>query len=310
MLRAREEDYQVAGPSTSTEVVPVDQLSVDRQQLIRQAAACYEQTVKNINVLNSEDVQVGPKFISVSQNVENIEVARGRILGLQLVSRQMNKPLRCSVAVFVCWTLVVAIILISFIFYMVFNKNPTRLDLDIHEPWYLRRDDWYANDDRGITLLNLPISMVIISHSVREYCTEKYQCVQYVLDIQRDHLTENRWDDIGPNFLVGGNGYVFEGRGANVLGEMVKFFDYKSISIMFLGNYVYDKPTLAMFDNLSVLFKELVNKRVLTTDYKVYGQCQVIGAIVKPGPNVMDNLHHFDHWDPKNRSSCMTLQYS
>lgn len=177
---------------------------------------------------------------------------------------------------------------------------------DIHEPWYLRRADWYANSDRGITLLKLPISMVIIGHSVREFCTDKYECIEYVLDMQKDHLMENRYVDIGPNFLVGGEGYVFEGRGANVLGEMVKYYNYKSISIMFLGNYVYDKPNLAMFDNLSVLLKELVNKRVLTTDYKLYGQCQVIGAIVQPGPNVMDKLHLFDHWDPTNRSACMS----
>lgn len=81
MLRAREEDYAVAGPSTSSEVVPVDRLTVDRHrlQLIRQAAACYEQTIESINVIDSQDVHVGPRFISVSQNIENIEVAKGQL---------------------------------------------------------------------------------------------------------------------------------------------------------------------------------------------------------------------------------------
>lgn len=122
--------------------------------------------------------------------------------------------------------------------------------------------------------------------------------------IQTTHQLDRRWEDIGPNFLAGGDGYVFEGRGANVLGSMVTYFNLKSISIMFLGNYVYDKPILATFDNLNVFLKQLVNKQVLTADYKLYGQCQLIGSIVPPGPNLMDKLYLLDHWDPSNKTKC------
>ncbi|CAB3233608.1 unnamed protein product [Arctia plantaginis] len=304
MSHLRREEYEMTIVEASNSAID-NELVVNPRNLIRQASACYGQKIEELNVIESEDVHIGISVISVSQNVENIELARGCALGAELVTNQKRKGVRCSIAVFLCWTLVITGVLIYFVFYFALAPKLSRMDLDIDEPWYFRRDQWYANPDQGFELLDLPVSLVLIGHSALDFCTKIDECKRKVLDIQEIHQLDSHFYDIGPNFLVGGNGYVFEGRGANIMGAMITYFNLKSISIMFLGNYVYDKPTLAMFDNLSVLLQELVNKRVLTTDYKLYGQCQVIGFVVPPGPNVMDNLHHFDHWDPTNKTFCI-----
>lgn len=158
--------------------------------------------------------------------------------------------------------------------------------------------------DYGIELLALPIPYVLIGHSAVEHCTEKYACIRNVLDIQRDHQRRG-WNDIGPNFLVSGNGLIFEGRGANVVGAMVKSWNLNGISIMFLGNYMEAIPIQAQFDHVRVLLTELVRKEILKPDYIIYGHCQVTGSIKSPGAHLMDELHNFEHWNPANKSLCL-----
>lgn len=137
-----------------------------------------------------------------------------------------------------------------------------------------------------------------------EHCMERYACIKNVLDIQADHI-QRSWDDIGPNFLVGGNGLVFEGRGANVVGVMVKTWNLRSISIMFLGDYMTAVPIKAQFDHVKVLLKELVAKQILRPDYTLYGHCQVQGAIKPPGINLLRQLSNFEHWNSTNANACI-----
>lgn len=176
--------------------------------------------------------------------------------------------------------------------------------LDIKEKWYLRRGDWQAMPDYGIELLELPVPNVLIGHSAMDQCTDRYSCIKDVLEIQRDHQRRG-WNDIGPNFLVGVNGLVFEGRGGNVQGAMVKSWNRNGISVMFLGNYQVSETSQVQFDHIKVLLNELVRKEVLRPDYVVYGHCQVTGSIISPGKYVMDELHNLEHWNPANKTTCI-----
>lgn len=156
----------------------------------------------------------------------------------------------------------------------------------------------------AVHFLTLPISNVLIGHSASLYCDEQYSCIQEVLDIQSDHLRRN-WDDIGPNYLVSGNGLVFEGRGANVNGAMVRWWNAKSITIMFLGDYSKNKTSSEQFEHVNILLTELVNHRVLTDDYVLMGHCQVSPFTISPGKNLMDKLDNFKHWNPVNKTYCL-----
>ncbi|CAH4038513.1 unnamed protein product [Pieris brassicae] len=175
------------------------------------STAAATPSISNLNVNNSKKVHIGPKFVSVTQNVQNQELVKGRFLGLELVSPNNARTLRCSVAVFICWAFLVASGLAIYLIYMTLLKHQTRLDIGLSESWYLRREDWQAMPSYSEEFLALPVSSVIIGHSAAKYCNQKFACVEVMLSIQQDHLRRG-WLDIGPNFLVGGNGLVFEGR--------------------------------------------------------------------------------------------------
>lgn len=157
----------------------------------------------------------------------------------------------------------------------------------------------------GDEFLKLPLSYVIIGHSVTEYCNQKYACIKVVLDIQETHLRYG-WLDIGPNFLIGGNGFVFEGKGANLLGAMVTSWNRISITIMFLGNYVNDVPDDAQFKHVNILLERLALLGVLTPNFIVYAECQIRPLSVAPGRNILRSMGQIMHWDPVNTTNCLS----
>ncbi|XP_059055371.1 peptidoglycan-recognition protein SC2-like isoform X2 [Achroia grisella] len=260
--------------------------------------------IANLSVTRSSRVHFGPKIVNVTQTVHTSEVVKGRILGLELVSPNSAPRLRCSVAVFVCWAALVASALAFCIFYFALYKHQTRLDIGLKEPWYLRRDDWQAMPAYEEDFLQLPVQYVLIGHTAANYCTEKYSCIQKMLDIQQDHLRRD-FGDIGPNFLLSGNGLLFEGRGANLVGAMVKSWNIKMISVMFMGDYRKDPISEAQFTHLKVLLEVLTEKNVLRPDYIIYGNCQISAQTISPGPNVMKNLHYLKHWNSSNSNLCL-----
>ncbi|KOB66282.1 Peptidoglycan recognition protein-lc [Operophtera brumata] len=227
-----------------------------------------------------------------------------RFLGLEMIS--VKSTLRCSIAVCVCWTFVVAFGLAFYLFRYTLPRLQTRLDLGLKEEWFFRRVEWQAMPPYDINFLSLPVSNVLIGHSATPYCDERYICIENVMDIQAEHLRRG-WDDIGPNYLVSGNGLVFEGRGANVQGAMVRSWNIKSITIMFLGDYSKNKTRPEQFEHVNILLTELVKHRVLSKDYVLMGHCQVSPFIITPGKNIMDKLDNFKHWNPVNKTYYLSL---
>ena len=53
------------------------------------------------------------------------------------------------------------------------------------------------------------------------------------------------WDDIGYNFLVGGDGKIYEGRGWDRVGAQVENWNSKSVGISFIGSFMQTQPTAA-----------------------------------------------------------------
>jgi len=80
-------------------------------------------------------------------------------------------------------------------------------------------------------MLSSPVPHVAIHHTTGLRCTDRSSCVLQVQHWQKYHMDEKRWADIGYNFLVGGNGYVFEGRGWNHTGAHCFGFNRLSIGM-------------------------------------------------------------------------------
>lgn len=79
---------------------------------------------------------------------------------------------------------------------------------------FVTRDEWIAQPPNNpLTLLELPSTRVIIAHTATDGCNTQAQCTFRVRFIQTFHIESRNWDDIGYNFLIGGDGAVYEGRG-------------------------------------------------------------------------------------------------
>ena len=55
----------------------------------------------------------------------------------------------------------------------------------------------------------------------------------------------DRWSDIGYNFLIGGDGIVYEGRGWDLVGAHAVGHNSVSIGISFIGTFTDSTPTSA-----------------------------------------------------------------
>lgn len=91
-------------------------------------------------------------------------------------------------------------------------KEPIELPL-------VNRSEWNAvNPKEGVDKLKLPVEMIIICHTVGSECHSKSECATIVKNIQTFHMSDENtnpktnFSDIGFNFLIGGDGNIYEGR--------------------------------------------------------------------------------------------------
>ncbi|KAH8322883.1 hypothetical protein KR059_009971 [Drosophila kikkawai] len=87
--------------------------------------------------------------------------------------------------------------------------------------------------------LAVPVSLIIIHHTATRQCFNPQQCQQALKNIRADHL-RRRFRDIGYNFLIGGDGRIYEGLGFGIRGEHAPNYNSRSIGIAFIGNFQDD----------------------------------------------------------------------
>jgi len=78
----------------------------------------------------------------------------------------------------------------------------------------ISRDEWRAEPPaHELEPLTLPVNYVIFAHTVTDNCSTQAICILRVRLMQTFHMESRLWDDIGYNFLIGGDGAIYEGRG-------------------------------------------------------------------------------------------------
>jgi N-acetylmuramoyl-L-alanine amidase len=80
-----------------------------------------------------------------------------------------------------------------------------------------------------------PANYVVIIHTESIPCDSESVCSSVVRDIQHEHMDRRNFSDIGYNFLVGGDGQIYEGRGWDSQGAFAKGFNDKSLGVAFIG---------------------------------------------------------------------------
>jgi len=86
-----------------------------------------------------------------------------------------------------------------------------------------------------------PVPYVVIHHGASASCSTQSSCTSMVKSYQDQHMDVNGWSDIGYNFVVGGDGNVYEGRGWGKQGAHAPGYNSQSIGICFIGTFTSKK---------------------------------------------------------------------
>ena len=97
------------------------------------------------------------------------------------------------------------------------------------------RSKWGAKMPNGTTPFpHPPATYVVIIHTVTDACDTEASCSAEVREMQKMHMDQHL-SDIAYNFLVGGDGQTYEGRGWDLVGAFARGFNNKSLGIAFIG---------------------------------------------------------------------------
>ncbi|XP_029027919.1 peptidoglycan recognition protein 5 [Betta splendens] len=112
---------------------------------------------------------------------------------------------------------------------------------------------------------------VIIHHTAFESCKSLSECNDQLVTIQTMHMKERGFDDIGYNFLVAGDGTMFEGRGWGVAGAHTRGNNHDSLGIAFMGNFNRDTPSQEAVSAVTRLLQSAVCQGFLHQDFVLLG---------------------------------------
>ncbi|XP_035905769.1 peptidoglycan-recognition protein LC-like isoform X3 [Anopheles stephensi] len=159
------------------------------------------------------------------------------------------------------------------------------------------RTEWLAQPPREeLTDLKLPVHNVIIAHTATEGCTTQQACKALVQSIQRYHVNKTKYGDIGYNFLIGGDAFIYEGRGWLKMGAHTKDYNVKSHGIAFIGNYeTVDRPSEEQIEQLELLLRNGTDGGWLGSDYRLFGASQ-LKSTISPGKLLMEKLRLLPHF--------------
>lgn len=161
-----------------------------------------------------------------------------------------------------------------------------------------KRSFWHArNPKKPADILRTPVDIVIINHSGTEFCFDAQECIDRISMIQSYNMDSvNRsWDDIAYNYMIGGDGVTYEGRGWDAVGAHVKGWNSKSLGVGIIGNFTWQTPTDVQRDQLKKFLAWGVELGKVRRDYKLAGACQ-LHASYSPGRRFMDELRTWPHW--------------
>ncbi|KAM8987145.1 N-acetylmuramoyl-L-alanine amidase isoform 1-T2 [Ara ararauna] len=129
-------------------------------------------------------------------------------------------------------------------------RDFTQLYVDC--PPIVPRCMWGARPYRGTPrALTLPLESVFIHHTFipSAPCHSFRSCSHAMRSMQRFHQDTRGWDDIGYSFVVGSDGYLYQGRGWHWVGAHTKGYNSKGYGVGYVGDFsstLPDPDTIAL----------------------------------------------------------------
>ena len=145
--------------------------------------------------------------------------------------------------------------------------NPIRNlrdDCTCSQPDYCNRSCWCPNGDcpTDPTPVATAPTHIIVHHSATPSTSNDFPAV--IRAIWDFHVSINGWDDIGYNWLIDGNGIIYEGRGSGTQGAHFSCMNNGTTGLCMIGNFENSTPTTAAITSLENLIAwEACNKNII-----------------------------------------------
>lgn len=105
------------------------------------------------------------------------------------------------------------------------------------------------------------------------------------------------------NFLVGGDGAIYEGSGWYKVGKHTKnYLNAKSVCIAFIGSYNDHVPSAHQIEIVKKVIAWGVKEKKLMEKYELYAQCQLVPTD-SPGATLIDEIKSWDNYSHCKRKS-------
>nr|QYL00319.1 peptidoglycan-recognition protein SC1 [Holotrichia parallela] len=152
--------------------------------------------------------------------------------------------------------------------------------------------EWGGKQPLSKEAITNPVRYVIIVHTAGVFCNTFLECAAQVQLAQDLHVTKDE-PNIKYNFVIGGDGNIYEGRGWSVKNSLRD----DSISVAFIGNFIYDELLPSMLDALLELIESGRHLGVLPDSYRIVAHNQTAPTL-SPGRNVYKVIKELAHFYP------------
>ncbi|CAH1153562.1 unnamed protein product [Phaedon cochleariae] len=164
-------------------------------------------------------------------------------------------------------------------------------------PNIISRSSWGAVPAKSRQNLSQnPPPYVVVHHSETPACQTTEKCKQRIKNIQYDHMTNRNWQDIGYNFLIGGDGNIYEGRGWGTHGSHVPKYNRRSIGICLIGDFTRNPPPSVQLTALNDLISCASDTNNIRSDYHLIGHRQGRETDC-PGDALFEEVKRMPHWE-------------
>lgn len=143
--------------------------------------------------------------------------------------------------------------------------------------------------------LRTPVPFVIILHTATENCTDMAACIFHIRHIQTYHIDSYGWWDIAYSFLVGGDGFAYEGRGWKGQGAFTYGYNARAIGIAFIGTFNDILPPPRQILAAKQLIELGVKEGYIAKNYKLFAHRQ-LSTTQSPGEKLYQNIKTWSHW--------------
>ncbi|XP_032590867.1 peptidoglycan-recognition protein LC isoform X4 [Drosophila grimshawi] len=199
-------------------------------------------------------------------------------------------------AIFVVLTIILGVILgtTTNLFGKTLNKNRDNIGGGLVLR-FVPRAAWLAQPPQKVLPnLDLPVPMVIVLPTNSENCSFQAQCVFRVRFLQTYNIESQQLDDIAFNFLIGGDGNVYVGRGWETVGAHMIGYNTRSLSLGYIGYFRHQQPSPKQLNVTRLLLEEGVKLGKIATNYILVG-----AGSLEPGQteyNAEQLYQSFSNW--------------